>query len=95
MYLESAANKVQIRFPGCLRDCDMSIEELMQDRFLKSANSDIRMRIIHRIDGVPAKEQLEYYKLVEFMIEKEKEILVEKQQCKETTHQNLQGTSVF
>ena len=88
MHLESAANKVLIRFPGCLGDCDMAIEELMQDRFLKSVDSDIRMRITHRIDGVRANEWPGYYKLVEFAIEKEKEILAEKHQCKETTHQN-------
>ena len=67
----------------------------MQDRFLKSVNSNIRMSIAHRIDGVPANEWPGYYKLVEFAIEKEKEILAEKQQCKETTHQNPGGTSVF
>ena len=95
MHLESAANKVLIQFPGHLGDCDMAIEELMQDRFLKSVNSNIRMRITHRIDGVPANEWPGYYKLVEFMIEKDKEILAEKQQHKETTHQNPWGTSVF
>ena len=71
MHLESAANKVQIPFPGCLGDCDAATEELLQDRFLKSVNSDIRMRIAHRIDGVPANEWPGYYKLVEFAIEKE------------------------
>ena len=66
----------------------MPKEELMQDRFLISVNSD-------RIDGVPANEWPGYYKLVEFAIEKEKEILAEKHQCKGTTHQNLCGTFVF
>ena len=42
------------------------------------------MRIAHRIDGVLANEWPGYYKLVEFVIEKEKEILVEKHQHKET-----------
>ena len=42
----------------------------MQDRFLKSVDSDIRMRIAHRIDGVPANEWPGYYKVVEFVIEK-------------------------
>ena len=88
MCLELAANKVQIQFPECLGDCDMAIEELMQDRFLKSVDSNIRMRITHWIDGVPANEWPGYYKL-EFAIEKEKEILAEKHQCKETTYQNL------
>ena len=88
MCLELAANKVWIQFPGCLGDCDVATEELMQDRFLKSVNSDIRMRIAHRIDRVSADEWPGYYKLVEFAIEKEKEILVEKHQCKETTYQN-------
>ena len=60
----------------------------MQDRFLKSVDSNIRMRIANRIDGVPANEWPGYYKLVEFVIEKENEILAEKHQCKETTHQN-------
>ena len=95
MCLELAAKKVLIQFPGHLGDCDVAIEELMQDRFLKSVDIDIRMRITHRIDGVPANEWPGYYKLVEFRIEKEKEILVEKQQCKETTYHNLQGISVF
>ena len=54
MCLYSAANKVHIRFPGQLGDSDAAIEELMQDRFLKSIDSEIRMQIAHQIDGVPA-----------------------------------------
>ena len=53
------------------------------------------MRITHRIDGVPADEWPGYYKLVEFAIEKEKEILAETHQHKKTIHQNSRGTSVF
>ena len=48
----------------------MAIEELLKDRFLKSVDSDIRMGIAHRIDGVPDNEQPGYYKLVEFTMEK-------------------------
>ena len=58
----------------------MAIEELMQERFLKSVDINIRMMITHRIDGVPANEWPGYYKLVE---------LAEKQQHIETTHRNL------
>ena len=39
MCLDSAANKVHIRFPGWLGDSDTAIEELIQDRFLKSIDN--------------------------------------------------------
>ena len=67
----------------------------MQDRFLKSIDNETRMQIAHQIDGVPANRQPGYYGLVEFAVEKEKEILAERQQCKESTHQTSQGTSIF
>ena len=54
MHHDSAANKVCIRFPGRLGDSDTAIEDLMQDRFLKSIDNEIRLWITHRIDGVPA-----------------------------------------
>ena len=47
MLLDSAADKVHIQFPGQLGDSDAAIEELMQDRFLKSNDSEIRMQITH------------------------------------------------
>ena len=47
MHLDSAANKVHIRFSGWLGDSDAAIKELMQDRFLKSIDSEIRMQIAH------------------------------------------------
>ena len=47
MYLNSAANKVRIRFPGQLGDSDVAIEELIQDRFIKSIDNEIRMWIAH------------------------------------------------
>ena len=43
MCLDSVANKVCIRFPGQLGDSDAAIEELMQDRFLKSIDNEIKM----------------------------------------------------
>ena len=55
----------------------------MQDRFLKSIDNEIRMQVAHQIDGVPANRQPGYYGLVEFTVKKEKEILAERQQCKE------------
>ena len=45
--LDSAANKVAISFPGRLGDSDATIKELMQDRFFKSIDNEIRMRITH------------------------------------------------
>ena len=54
MHLDSAANKVCVWFPGQLGDSDVAIEELMQDRFLKSIDNEIRMWIAYQIDGVPA-----------------------------------------
>ena len=39
MHLDSVANKVCIRFPRQLGDSDAAIEELMQDRFLKSIDN--------------------------------------------------------
>ena len=65
----------------------MAIEELMQDRFLKSIDNEIRMWIAHRIDGVPADKQPGYYGIVEFAVKKEKEILAEKSQHKDSNHQ--------
>ena len=53
------------------------------------------MRIAHQIDGVPANRLPGYYGLVEFAVEKEKEILAVRQQCKESTHQTSRGTSIF
>ena len=53
MHLDSAANKVHMWFPGQLGDSDAAIEELTQDRFLKSIDNEIRMWIAHWIDGVP------------------------------------------
>ena len=47
MHLDSAANKVCIRFLGQPGDSDAAIEELMQDRFLKSIDNEIRMQIAH------------------------------------------------
>ena len=67
----------------------------MQDRFLKSIDNEIRMQIAHRIDGVSTDRQPGYYGLVEFTVKKEKEILAERQQCKESTHQTSGGTSIF
>ena len=75
-------------------DSDAAIEELMQDRFFKSIESEIRMQIAHRIDGVPADKQPGYYGLVEFAVKKE-EIMAEKSQCKDSTHQASRSTSVF
>ena len=89
--LHSVANKVHIRFPGRLGDSDAAIQELMQDRFPKSIDNKIRMRIAHQIDGVPANRQPGYYGLVEFAVKKEKEILAERQQHKESTHQTSRG----
>ena len=43
MHLDSVANKVHIRFPWQLGDSDAVIKELMQDRFLKSIDNEIRM----------------------------------------------------
>ena len=45
--------------------------------------------------GVPADKQPGYYWLVEFAVKKEKEVLAEKSQCKNSTHQASRGTSVF
>ena len=95
MQLDSAANKVHIKFPGLLGDSDAANEELMQDRFLKSIDNEIRMRVAHRINWVPADKWPGYYGLVEFAVEKEKEILAEKSQHKDSTHQAPRGTSVF
>ena len=67
----------------------------MQDRFLKSINSEIRIQITHQINGVSADKQPGYYGLVEFAVEKEKEILAEKSQHKDSTNQASRGTSVF
>ena len=53
-YLDSVANKVHIRFPGQLGDSDAAIKELRQNRFLKSIDKEIRMRVAHEINGVPA-----------------------------------------
>ena len=58
----------------------------MQDRFLRSIDNEIRMRIAHQTDGVPADKRPGYYGLVEFAVEKEKEILTEKSQSKDSTH---------
>ena len=95
MCLDSAANKVHIQFPGRLGDSDVAIEELMQDRFLKSIDSEIRMQIAHQIDRVPADKRPGYYGLVKFAVKKEKEIMAEKSQCKDSTHQATRSTSVF
>ena len=95
MHLDSVANKVRIRFPGQLGDSDTAIKELMQDRFLKSIDNKIGMQIAYQINGVPADRQPGYYGLVEFAVEKEKEILAERQQHKESTHQTSQGTPIF
>ena len=67
----------------------------MQDRFHKSIDNEIRMQIVHQIDGVPADKWPGYYGLVEFAVEKEKEILAERSQHKDSTHQVPRGTSVF
>ena len=67
----------------------------MQDRFLKNTDSEIRMQIPHQIYGVPADKQPAYYGLVEFVVEKEKEIMAEKSQHKDSTHQASRSPSVF
>ena len=66
----------------------------MQDKFLKSIDNEIRMQIAHQINGVPANKRPGYYGLCR-LVEKEKEILAEKSQCKDSTHQAPRGTSVF
>ena len=91
MHLDPVANKVHKRFPGQLGNSDAAIEELMQDRFLKSIDNEIRMWI----NGVPADSWPGYYGLVEFAVEKEKEILAERQQCKESIHLTSQSTFIF
>ena len=67
----------------------------MQDKFFKSIDNEIRMQIAHRIIGVPADRLPGYYGLVEFAVKKEKEILAERQQHKESTHQTSWSTSIF
>ena len=59
MCLDSAANKVSIRFPEWLGDSDAAIKELIQDRFLKSIDNEIRMWIAHWINRVQLTDDLD------------------------------------
>ena len=53
------------------------------------------MWIAHQINEIPADKWPGYCRLAEFAVQKEKEILAEKSQCKDSTQQAPRGTSVF
>ena len=88
--LDLVAGKVCLQSREALGSSEEERERLLIDRLLRSMNPKLRGRVVHMVDGKAVQDRLDYWQLVQFVVEKEAKINFDEakkiSKLKATTH---------